>query len=42
MKLCAKTFLGGIFVCAPSFFVCAHLTACVRMRAQLRGNIGSF
>ena len=29
-EICAETFLEGTFMCAPSFLVCAHLTACVR------------
>jgi len=32
-KRCAKTFLEGTFMCAPSFHVCT----CTH--AQLRGNI---
>jgi len=29
MKYCAKAFLEGPFMCAPSFLIWARLTACV-------------
>src|SRR6218665_1814023 len=33
-KICAKAFLEGTFMFAPSFLVCAGLTACVRAASQ--------
>ena len=37
MKYVQQHFLEGIFMCAPSFLVCAHLTA--SMRDSLEGTL---
>src|SRR6218665_453952 len=38
-EICAKTFLEGTFMCAPSFLVCARLKACVHTHS-LEGTCG--
>ena len=40
-EICAKSFLEGTFMCAPSIPVCARLMTCVQStaHAQFRGNI---
>ena len=39
-EICVKTFWKEIFVCAPSFLVCAHLMVCVRMNVHsLEGTL---
>jgi len=32
-EMCAKTFLNRIFMCTPSFLVCARLTTCAPAHA---------